>query len=239
MSNMSSKYNKDSNTILLGNTNQFYTFINEIGGDIDMKAYKPLLSMWSYRENGDKIELIQKRDTPSTLAKFNEWYNLDLNLEECKRIGGAFYLAFNSVPDLQDTPEEESEESFFSSVAEAIQETAENVASSIADSAAVVSEQVSETIEDVTDKVEDVVEKAAELTEDVVEKVTDVVDDVVDTISEVEVPNWKKLSSPTTGKKKLKEAAEEAGIELKDGKYKDMVAEFKEKFEESSRKAGE
>lgn len=206
MTTYASKYKAQSKTIFLKSRRELLECINELGGDLDLSTLTSGLSSKIKRENGDAI-FVGAFNLRKLLMTLNEIFDVKIDVNGTTQMGSLVTLKFLEDPTFNSPVEEESPEPEVEP-----EEEQEEV---------VEPEQSSEAPDEVLEETQ--ASALPEVDKPPAGKLT---------LPEgVDEPNWKALSVPTFGKKKLATLADGYGFKLNSkSKYQDMVASFKEMF---------
>lgn len=207
--------------------------LNELGADINIEQSVTNLAFKIKLNSGETLKLGAAGSYRKLLNTFNEMNGIGIDINHCMRLGTTYSVAFFDHPNFKEDeqPINEQEETIdgttngTQSSSETVQTGAEE------DSSRGTEEQ--EVGESGVDSDVGLTLSGKMSPEDVIQAVVEAPEpeEVVDE----NIPNWKSLSTPTYGKKKLaKLALDEYNIELDSTrKYAEMVQDFKDKYEES------
>lgn len=205
MSKFKNRYVDKNRTTYVFSAKELLEMFNELGASIDIEQSVVQIAFKIRLTSGEELKLGAARSYKKLLNTFNEMHDMKIDVNRCFRKGTTFTVAFFEEPSFKSAQQEEKQpEQEIDNGTTSKQEAEPEIIRTGAE------------------------EDSAGREEENEEPPTELIGEEVDE----NAPNWKSLSTPTFGKKKLaKLAADEYGIELDQKmKYQEMVEDFKYKY---------
>lgn len=226
MSTFKARYRMDTKSLLTKSTKEFFELVNELGGDVDIAVSGFSLANKVKLNSGEVFNIGTAQGYKKLLQAFNDLYDLNLDVNNCTKMGTTINVRFSEHPtQLIKETEQEKDKDGTTNEQKASTETIQARDEEVSDEGSE-REEIQEEPEITPEQEVQIQEREAELLEEEEEIVE---------IGSTDEPDWKRISTPTFGKKKLVVLAETFGITLDSSmKYKDMVEDFKTQYKEKS-----